>query len=289
VIRLIAVILSVGSGCGFTTHVSTAQEALPQLVRFGGPGAQPLIGYLFQPAQPVSPAPAIILLHGRAGPYSTAAHGVYNASTLSKRHQFWGRFWAHQGYYALLVDSFSTRGYPAGFPIHSYSERPDEVNEVSVRPFDAYAGLAYLKAQSFIDPSRIALQGWSNGGSAAIAAMARETVSKAGLKQREGFLGAIAFYPACTLHHEYDQGYSPYAPLRVFSGDEDEEVSAERCRRLAMGSRAAGNDIDIVVYRGATHDFDDPGIKRQRIQANVEAAEDARRRAGDFIAQLFRR
>ncbi len=54
------------------------------------------------------------MMHGRAGPYSSLADGRYDASTLSKRHMFWGRFWAGHGYAALLVDSFSTRGYAEG-------------------------------------------------------------------------------------------------------------------------------------------------------------------------------
>jgi dienelactone hydrolase len=288
-VELITVMLSLSVGLIFPTYASAAEGMVPQLVHFKGPGAQPLIGYLFRPGQSAGRAPGIILLHGRTGPYSTAANGLYDATTLSKRHELWGRFWAEQGYYALLVDSFSTRGYPEGFPIHSYDERPDAVNEVTVRPFDAYAGLAYLKQQFFIDASRIALQGWSNGGSATIAAMAQETAAKAGVKENEGFAGAIAFYPACTLHHEYDASYLPYAPVRVFSGDEDEEVSAERCRHLVTRSRAAGNDIEIVVYHGATHDFDDPGVRRQRVKANAEAAQDAFTRARNFIIQLFRR
>ena len=50
------------------------------------------------------------MMHGRAGPYSSAANGRYDATTLSKRHAFWGRYWAAQGYVALLVDGFGPRG-----------------------------------------------------------------------------------------------------------------------------------------------------------------------------------
>src|ERR1051326_8239064 len=96
-----------------------------------------LTGYLFEPAAR-GPHAAIVLLHGRAGPYSSLAKGVYTAETLSKRHKEWGRFWADRGYTALLVDSFGPRGYPQGFPRGSYSDRPDAVSEQTVRPLDAY-------------------------------------------------------------------------------------------------------------------------------------------------------
>ena len=229
------------------------------------------------------------MMHGRAGAYSSLADGRYDAATLSKRHMFWGRFWAEQGYVALLVDSFSTRGYPHGFPIHSYDERPEAVNEVTVRPLDAYGALAYLKSRADVDPHRIALQGWSNGGSATLAAMADSTLRSVGLTPRQGFVGAIAFYPACGLHGMFDNAYRPYAPVRVFSGDADEEVSAAHCQKLVEASHSSGGDIAISVYSGATHDFDDPGRKRQSVEANGAARSDATQRAEAFIAALFSR
>ena len=58
--------------------------------------------------------PAVVMMHGRAGVYSSLAKGRYDASTLSKRHQQWGRIWAKQGYLAILVDGFGPRGYPSG-------------------------------------------------------------------------------------------------------------------------------------------------------------------------------
>ena len=65
-------------------------------------GKTALKGYLFQPATP-GPWPAVVMMHGRAGPYSAAAKGVYDATTLSLRHKQWGRFWAERGYLALLA------------------------------------------------------------------------------------------------------------------------------------------------------------------------------------------
>jgi carboxymethylenebutenolidase len=112
------------------------------------------------------------MMYRRAGAYSSAAQGVYDAGTLSKRHQAWGTLWAAHGYVALMVDGFGPRGYPAGFPRHSYDSRPEALNEVTVRPLDAYGALAYLRTRPEVDGARVGLQGWSNGGSATLAAMA---------------------------------------------------------------------------------------------------------------------
>jgi carboxymethylenebutenolidase len=217
------------------------------------------------------------MMHGRAGAYSSLANGVYDAGTLSKRHKAWGELWAGQGAVALLVDGFGARGYPAGFPRHSYDSRPETLNEVTVRPLDAYGALDFLRARADVDGARIGLQGWSNGGSATLAAMASAP------PRGNGFVAALAFYPACGLKGAFETGYQPYAPVRVFIGTADEEVSPKRCEKLVEESRASGGDITIRLYDGATHSFDDPGRKRQNVDANADATEDAVERAIKFF------
>ena len=53
-----------------------------------------------------------------------------------------------------------------------FDSRPEELNEVTVRPLDAYGALAYLRSRPDVIAARIGLQGWSNGGSAAISTIA---------------------------------------------------------------------------------------------------------------------
>ena len=94
-------------------------------------GKTTLTGYLFRPQLPDGVrVPAVVMMHGRAGAYSTLAKGRYDASTLSPRHLMWGRFWAAHGFIAVLVDGFGPRGFPAGFPRHTYGDRPDDLNEI---------------------------------------------------------------------------------------------------------------------------------------------------------------
>ena len=78
-------------------------------------GQTTLVGYVFMPAAPSGRMPAVVMMHGRAGAYSSAAKGRYDASTISQRHRMWGALWAANGYVAVLVDGFGPRGYPAGF------------------------------------------------------------------------------------------------------------------------------------------------------------------------------
>ena len=100
--------------------------APPERVTFpSADGRTTLVGYVYTPQETgKSRVPAVVMMHGRSGAYSTLANGRYDAATLSQRHQMWGRFWAAQGYVAILVDGFGPRGYPGGFPRFSYKDRP---------------------------------------------------------------------------------------------------------------------------------------------------------------------
>jgi carboxymethylenebutenolidase len=85
---------------------AASQNQVPERVQFqSADGKTMLVGYLYRPAHAEGRVPAVVMMHGRAGPYSSRAHGVYDASTLSMRHRAWGLLWAEQGYVALLVDS----------------------------------------------------------------------------------------------------------------------------------------------------------------------------------------
>ena len=284
-IALISVIAAAASLAALAESVVT-----PDTVTFPSADQKTtLTGYVFRPPhRGTERLPAVVMMHGRAGAYSSLADGTYDATTLSKRHKFWGETLAREGYLAILVDGFGPRGYPHGFPQHSYGDRPPELDETTVRPLDAYGALAYLRTRPDVDSKAIALLGWSNGGSATLAAMAADTPALPQASVETGFRGALAFYPACGLKGKFDDGYLPYGPVRVFIGAADEEVSPKRCEDLVEKSEMKGGDIKISVYPGATHDFDDPGRKRASVDANADAVSDAVPKALRFLGERLR-
>ena len=263
-------------------------RAEPETVYFkSADGQTELAGYLFK-SKASGPSPAIVLLHGRAGPYSanfnkdctTVSRGLTspcNAATLSKRHMMWGEFWAARGVTALLPDSFGPRGKARGFGrfTHGDSDR-DDVNEKTVRPLDAEGALTYLRGRPDVAANRIFVQGWSNGGSTALNVMIRQG-------DRAGFRAALVFYPGCGRAALLEDTVETAAPLSMFLGAEDEEVSPEICQHVAERSLKAGTDIAVMLYRGATHDFDDPGERRQAVPDNKAARADALARAAAVI------
>ena len=240
-----------------------------------------LVGYLFEPSSP-GPHAAVVMLHGRAGPYSSLAGGVYTADTLSKRHKQWGQFWADRGYIALLVDSFGPRGYPQGFQRGSYDERPAEVSEQTVRPLDAYGALRFLRARRDVIRDRIGVQGWSNGGMTVLVTISDRAPGIESPTPLTGFRAAIAEYPGCGM--EAIKGrYHAYAPLLVMLASEDEEVSPKICASFARRAETSGN-LEWAVFEGAEHNFDDPGKKKQSNPANAAATAEAMTRAERFFA-----
>lgn len=276
-------------------HTQTLPPALT--VRFASAdGRTDLTGYLFSPSG-AGPHPAIILLHGRAGPYSArvsaqctlVAPGIVSpcdASTLSRRQLDWTAYWLARDYVVLHVDSFGPRGVAHGFGRHTHgTPARAAVNELTVRPLDAEGALAWLAARAEVNPARIMLQGWSNGGSTALNVMQRHADRPAG--SGPTFAAALVFYPGCGRQALLSSTPLLDRPLQVLLGAADEEVSPATCQRVlqrAIPVRQAAPPV-VTVYPGATHDFDDPGQARQAIAANRQARADARARLGDWLAR----
>lgn len=245
-----------------------------------------LVGYMFEP-EGGGRHPAIVMLHGRAGPYSSLAKGIYTADTLSKRHKQWGEFWAERGYVALLVDSFGPRGYASGFPAGSYKDRPAAVSEQTVRPLDAYGALRYLRGRRNVVPDRIGLQGWSNGGMTVLVAMSQQAPGIDNPAPEIGFHAALAEYPGCGMDAVHGE-YKPYAHLLLMVGSADEEVSPKVCESFGKRAKANGADLELVVFEGAGHNYDDPGKKKQSNPANQRATAETMRRATQMFAEYLR-
>ena len=152
--------------------------------------------------------------------------------------------------------------------------RPNSVTAVNGyrRAADAYGALAALRALPYVDGKRVGIMGGSHGGWTALAAMFVPTDSKDALAEpkRDGFAAAVALYPSCEPRYgawstantdtpaeaRYSGIYQPIAPLLILTGEKDDWTPAEPCRQLAERSRVAGHPVDIKIYPGAHHSFD---------------------------------
>jgi dienelactone hydrolase len=233
----------------FTT--SAAQST----VRFGGGEGLTLVGHLRLPAaQFEGKRAAIVFQHGCGGP---GANGK-----LSMRHQAAMDWAVAQGMVALHVDSLSPRG-EKELCTQKFSERKITQKH---RVADAYAGLAYLADHSRVDASRIALWGWSHGGSSVLGAMNSQTSQV----QPRRFAAAVAFYPGCSAFARATSGYAVSNPTHILIGEADDWTPAPPCVALSEKVTRAGKPLSISLFPGAYHGFDDPNPQAKlRVRVDV--------------------
>ena len=239
-------------------------------VRFPGPGLE-LAGRLYLPETP-GRHPAIVLMHGCSGLW--AANGQPTPMLRAR------------GFVALHVDSFGPRGEKE---ICTQADRP--VRPGRERAQDAKAALRWLASRPDVDPDRIHVMGWSNGGSSVLYAI--RGPAKAG---EPHFRSAVAFYPGCRVLAR--EGYRTSVPLLIQIGAADDWTPAGPCQALA--SQAQGGPVEIDVYPGAHHAFDNivgevrlrpnvinanrPGGRGATVGPNPEARERAVKRTLDYLA-----
>ena len=174
------------------------------------------------------PFPAVVMLHG------------CNGTDLSWE---WEEgFLEEWGYASLRIDSLGPRG------IETICGKADAPVNADVRVIDALAGRAYLAALPFVDPERIGVVGWSDGGTTALKSITGGIVNE--FVPSDVFEVAVAFYPRCL-----SSAPDLEAPLLVLVGSEDTATVPVMCELMKQEIRA-DQGFDLVVFPGATHAFD---------------------------------
>lgn len=209
-------------------------------------GSTRLVGWLFRPEGP-GPFPAVVALHGCGGLHAR------RGGDLAARERDWAERLVRSGDVVLLPDSFGPRG------LDQICTRRDRPIHPRQRSADAYGALVYLQARADVRPDRVALLGWSNGGSTVLEAVAAGAATRP-RGPAPDFRTAIALYPGCNLALRDPAWLPPAVPLHVLAGGADDWTPAGPCRALADAAAAAGAAVDLVVYEGAHHGFDTPGL-----------------------------
>jgi len=225
---LCLVLAPLGRGNGQGLAVEQVHFDVPHVA----PGAPALLGYLRRP-EGHGPFPAVVLLHGCGG-------------DADKLDDSWGARIQDWGYITLTVDSFGPRGIISactGMPVN--------------RLMDAYGALQFLGKSKLVDPNRVAVMGFSQGGINALWDVERGVVEQ---EFTHKFRAAIAFYPLCSESGAFT------VPTLILNGQRDDWSFADACRRMVAQESDIGvaraktpaAPVELVIIPGAFHGFDHP-------------------------------
>lgn len=231
----------------------TVQVAAHRAELTPGPSTQPLTGYLARPDQP-GRRPAVVVLHDCSG------FGIYYPVIADVLKSY--------GYVALALDSLGRSNTCLKLSDGAAAEA-----------LDAYAALDWLAGQSFVDPDRVALLGFSMGGSATLDSVETGPIEKA---HRRHFRAAIAYYPECR-----DRAGVMTVPTLILIGDKDDWTLASWCRDMTARRTGKGALVKLVVYPGATHVFNFAYPTRQYLGHHLaydsQVTADAWQQVRDFL------
>ena len=249
-------------------------------------GKLQLPGYLFEAVTP-GPRPAVISLHGCGG-LLDAKGG------LSRNRYRVAEYLNVEGMHMLAVDSFTPRG------LKSICETPPRQRTFNYeqRREDVFAAIRWLAQRPDVDRNRIAIVGYSNGGSTVLSALDRTEKLVQGQPIQPK--AAVAYYPSCRDFAEM-WSYEIAAPLLLMIGALDDWTSPHYCERLHDKVKRAqpGASFEVILYPGSHHGFDGYGPIQVRgglptksgaatVGANPEAREKSLRRMFEFLVREAR-
>lgn len=239
-------------------------ESAPQRLVSGGLiRGDRIEGALARP-EGAGPFPAVVGLHGCGGMHDTTKQKL--ADDLVGR-----------GYVLLLVDSYATRGIDHACTASAFD------TFLTRRP-DAYGALVFLSRQSFVDPGRVAVIGFSAGGWITLSVAEPNSFEPFVAASNLRFRAAAAFNPPCKQAMA-----RPGIPTLILIGALDDWTPAADCSRKIAGWGSDGPPVELVVYPGTHHGFFYPHLKPGQtlfghwLEYNGEAADDASHRLHQFL------
>jgi carboxymethylenebutenolidase len=212
-------------------------------------GADDIRGYLAIP-HGVAKAPAIVVAHENLG-------------VIPHRQEATRRY-AAQGFVVMTVDLYSRIGGkpPFGFEHPDPEERRSGAflasrDEQSVP--DLEAARRYLCTRPEVDAERIGTLGYCLGGGPSLVWATQSPDLKA----------CVILYALPILPPHYTPDQKPRSridiadqvrcPVQCHFGDKDEVIPLDQVRSLDQELRKSGQPIELHVYAGAGHAFEDAG------------------------------
>jgi dienelactone hydrolase len=177
------------------------------------------------------PFPTVVLAPGCGGFHDQFSPPVFD--------QYRKRL-VEDGFVVVNIDFTKAHDIPACASEKGLLITPDEYSK------DILNAVADLKKNSFVDPARVHLLGWSYGGGAVLNALSMvEAQPELGIKS------VVAYFPFCAAVRPWKQP----VPALVLRGDADDIAPFGMCLSAVQGA-LDNKSMREVVYPEALHSFD---------------------------------
>ena len=235
--------LADGPGNGVYAFASSTPKTLGELMQ-GGKEPVNILGHLFLPAG-ADKVPAVILIHGSGGVYPALL-------------EYWAKQFNGAGMAAFVIDMFGPRG--VGSTADDQSQVP-----FSADVADSFAALRLLATHPRIDRQRIAVMGFSRGGTAVLRSAVERLIASQKLPDGLRYAAFIPTYAGgCSniFRLVVRPGVFSKAPMLFIHGTADDYTPIQPCQDYADRIRAAGTPVEFVAIEGAHHKFDSDDTRR---------------------------
>jgi dienelactone hydrolase len=257
-------------------------------------------------APPPGGWPGVVVLHGSGGLHDSGPDDEDPCrETVQAQFASWAAALNQRGYAVIMPASFYSRG----FCEWNDGTRPDDMDDherLILRTFDAAAAVDWMCEDPRVDCSRLALLGFSNGGSVALMLMHEglpytKDARLHAIDNLPPLVGAAAYYPGCGLEDELvndltetDIGrfYWPTAPIWVPHAEKDsllddcEEVRDPQVDMIAEKRGVEFDMFELEIYDNAKHGFDATSSDGRK--ADYHASVDAQAKTLERFEEWFK-
>lgn len=215
-------------------------------------------------------------------------HGCGGKKNLQER---WAAVARAAGWAAIVVDSYGPRRISR---LEAYATVCTGLQLWGrERAGDLFAMMEWARRQPWIDPKRIVLAGWSHGGWTTLDAMSmtpgRPIVKATRIldlpeEPLSGLAGAFVIYPYQGIGAlAPSKGLRVDVPVQAIVGTADTVVGGKSVIRVLNRMQTPSSPIDVTVFEGATHAFDEIEAQDWRIRYDPGLTERAHRMYGAFL------
>jgi len=202
-----------------------------------------------------------VMSYTYSGPQAPSVRNSWGGATY-----LWHQMLAQKGYIVWICDnrSASGKGVQAAWPVYK------NFGELELR--DLLDGVAYLKSQSYVDPARIGIWGWSFGGFMTSYALTHSNAFKIGIAG--GSVTDWKLYDSIYTERfmrtpqNNAEGYARTSPLSaaanlngkllLIHGAIDDNVHMQNTIQFAYELQKAGKPFQLMVYPKQRHGVTDP-------------------------------